>query len=116
VVAIPLIVDRNASAAQAMRASIKATFRNIPAVIVWSALILSLTIIGYAPLLAGMLIITPLLGHATWHAYLGMTGQPRAVSRPDDPAARAATQVSTSKMDELVNPNDAREAFLRKLK
>jgi uncharacterized membrane protein len=47
-------------------------FRNIPAMIVWSALILILTIIGYAPLLAGLLLIAPLLGHATWHAYKGM--------------------------------------------
>jgi uncharacterized membrane protein len=37
--------------------------------IVWSALILVLTVIGYAPLLLGLLIIGPLLGYATWHAY-----------------------------------------------
>jgi uncharacterized membrane protein len=72
VVAIPLIVDRHASAAQAMRASINAVLRNIPAMILWSALILALTIVGYAPLLLGLLIIAPLLGHATWHAYQGM--------------------------------------------
>jgi uncharacterized membrane protein len=72
VVAIPLIIDRHASAGQAMRASIHAVLRNIPAMIVWSALILLLTIIGYAPLLAGLIIIAPLLGHATWHAYKGM--------------------------------------------
>src|SRR5450755_2446323 len=69
VVAIPLIIDRHASAGQAMRASVNAVFHNIPAMIVWSALILLLTVIGYAPLLCGLLIITPLLGHATWHAY-----------------------------------------------
>jgi uncharacterized membrane protein len=72
VVAIPLIIDRHASAAEAMRASVHAVLRNIPAMIVWSGLILALTIIGYAPLLAGLLIIAPLLGHATWHAYRGM--------------------------------------------
>jgi uncharacterized membrane protein len=72
VVAIPLIIDRHASAAQAMRASVNAVIRNIPAMIVWSALILVLTIIGYALLLLGLLFIAPLLGHATWHAYKGM--------------------------------------------
>jgi uncharacterized membrane protein len=72
VVSIPLIIDRHASAAQAMRASVHVVFRNIPAMIVWSALILVLTVLGYAPLLAGLLIIAPLLGHATWHAYQGM--------------------------------------------
>ncbi len=72
VVAIPLIIDRHATAGQAMRTSINAVLRNIPAMILWSALILLLTIIGYAPLLFGLLIIAPLLGHATWHAYKGM--------------------------------------------
>jgi uncharacterized membrane protein len=72
VVAIPLIIDRRASAGQAMRASVNAVLHNIPAMILWSALILALTIIGYAPLLTGLLIIAPLLGHATWHAYQGM--------------------------------------------
>ena len=72
VVAIPLIIDRHASAAQAMRASVNAVVHNIPAMIVWSGLILVLTIVGYAPLLLGLLIIAPLLGHATWHAYKGM--------------------------------------------
>jgi uncharacterized membrane protein len=69
VVAIPLIIDRHATAGQAMRASVKAVFTNIPAMIVWGALILILTIIGYATLLGGLLIVAPLLGHATWHAY-----------------------------------------------
>ena len=72
VVAIPVIIDRHASAGQAMRASVNVVYRNIPAMILWSALILVLTIIGYATLLAGLLFIAPLLGHATWHAYKGM--------------------------------------------
>jgi uncharacterized membrane protein len=72
VVAIPLMIDRHASAGQAMRASVNAVLHNIPAMIVWSGLILVLTVIGYAPLLAGLLFIAPLLGHATWHAYRGM--------------------------------------------
>jgi uncharacterized membrane protein len=69
VVTVPLIIDRRASVGQAIGASLKAVFTNIPAMILWSALILVLTIIGYAPLLCGLLIIGPLLGHATWHAY-----------------------------------------------
>ena len=72
VVAIPLIIDRHATAVQGMRASAKAVFTNIPAMIVWSGLILVLTVIGYATLLFGLLFIAPLLGHATWHAYKDM--------------------------------------------
>jgi uncharacterized membrane protein len=72
VIAIPLIIDRHATAGQAMRASMRAAVSNIPAMILWSALILLLTLIGFAPLLCGLLIIAPLLGHATWHAYKDM--------------------------------------------
>src|SRR6266403_270697 len=72
VVSIPLIIDQHASAGQALRASVNAVLHNIPAMIVWSALILVLTIIGYATLLLGLLYIAPLLGHATWHAYKSM--------------------------------------------
>jgi uncharacterized membrane protein len=71
-VTVPLIIDRNAGVGQAMGASIRAVFMNSPAMILWSALILALTVIGYAPLLCGLLIIGPLLGHATWHAYKDM--------------------------------------------
>jgi uncharacterized membrane protein len=52
-----------------MRASVRVAVANIPAMIVWSALITILTVVGYAPLLGGLLIVAPLLGHATWHAY-----------------------------------------------
>lgn len=72
VVSVPLIIDKNATAGQAMAASIRAAFTNIPAMIVWSALILVLTVIAYAPFLGGLLVIGPLLGHATWHAYRDM--------------------------------------------
>ena len=75
VVAIPLIIDRHASAGQAMRVSVRAALTNIPAMIVWSAMILILTVIGYAPLLLGLLVLAPLLGHATWHAYRELIGR-----------------------------------------
>lgn len=72
VVSVPMIMDRHASASQAIRTSVNAVVHNVPAMIVWSALILLLTVIGYAPLLFGLIFIAPLLGHATWHAYKGM--------------------------------------------
>jgi uncharacterized membrane protein len=73
VIAVPLIIDRHTSASQGMRASVHAVLRNIPAMIVWSALILILVIIGYVvPLLGGLLLVVPLLGHSTWYAYKDM--------------------------------------------
>jgi uncharacterized membrane protein len=69
VVAVPLIIDRNASVMEALWTSLKATFWNLPAMIVWSALIVGLTAFGFLTLLIGMVLVAPLLGHATWHAY-----------------------------------------------
>jgi len=69
VVAVPLIIDRGASATAAMWVSIKATLANLPAMLTWSALIVALTALGFLTLLVGMIVVAPLLGHATWHAY-----------------------------------------------
>ncbi|HUJ53754.1 MAG TPA: DUF2189 domain-containing protein, partial [Steroidobacteraceae bacterium] len=69
VVAVPVIIDRHASAADAIRASLRATFANLPAMIVWALLIVGLTAVGFLTLLVGMVVVAPLLGYATWHAY-----------------------------------------------
>jgi uncharacterized membrane protein len=69
VVAVPLIIDRGASAMDAIWTSIRATGANIPAMLVWAALIVCVTAVGFITLLIGMVVVVPLLGHATWHAY-----------------------------------------------
>lgn len=69
VVTVPLIIDRGAGTVDALCASARATLRNLPAMLVWSGLIVALTAVGFATMLAGMIVIAPLLGHATWHAY-----------------------------------------------
>lgn len=74
VVAVPLIIDRHATASEAMWASLKASLRNIPAMVVWAALIVGLTALGFVTLLLGMIVVAPLLGHATWHAYRDLVG------------------------------------------
>ena len=69
VVAVPLIIDRHTSAMDAMWISLKAVLSNIPAMLVWAALIVGVTALGFMTLLLGMIVVAPLLGHATWHAY-----------------------------------------------
>jgi len=115
VVSIPMMVDQSASVGQAMRASVHAVLRNIPAMILWSTLILGMTIIGYAPLLAGMLIIAPLLGHATWYAYIDLIARPLAV-RPVDVARDDPLLQTGSRREVHLNPNDVREGHSRKVR
>jgi len=68
-VSVPLIIDRHAGARDAMLTSLRAVLANIPAMIIWSAMLVVLTGIGFATLLFGMIVVIPVLGHATWHAY-----------------------------------------------
>ena len=69
VVAVPLIIDRDVDVGSAMRTSLHVAWSDFPAMLVWGALILVMVGIGFATYLIGMVVIFPLLGHATWYAY-----------------------------------------------
>ena len=47
---------------------------NRPAMILWAVLIAGLIAMGFAALFAGLAIVFPLIGYATWHAYRELTG------------------------------------------
>ncbi|MEW9900916.1 DUF2189 domain-containing protein [Chitinivorax sp. PXF-14] len=68
-VGMPMVVDRDVDMISAMMASLRTVVDNLPAMIVWAALIVALTLIGFATMMIGMVVIMPLLGHATWCAY-----------------------------------------------
>lgn len=69
VVAVPLMLDRGHDAITAAIVSTRVVLANPEAMIVWSALIALLGSLGLVTFLFGILVIGPLLGHATWHAY-----------------------------------------------
>jgi uncharacterized membrane protein len=68
-VSVPMIMDRPVGAATAMMTSLRAVALNLPAMLLWAVLIAVLTAIGFATYLLGLVIVLPLLGHASWHAY-----------------------------------------------
>ena len=68
-VSAPMIFDRAADTRTAILTSVKAVAANPAAMAVWAALIALLMLVGSAPFLFGLVIVLPLLGHATWHAY-----------------------------------------------
>jgi len=74
VVTIPAIIENNTSAVDAMATSVKVVIENIPTMLVWAALIVILTGVGFATYLIGMIVIYPLLAHASWHAYRDLVG------------------------------------------
>jgi len=77
VVSLPLMLDRrDTDAFVAVVTSLMVLGRNFPALLVWAALIVLLTAFGFATLGLGLIIVMPLLGHATWHAYRALVGPP----------------------------------------
>lgn len=68
-VAVPLLLTEDIDPATAMATSVRATSLNIGAMLLWAALIAGLMALGLATLFAGLVVIFPLLGHATWHAF-----------------------------------------------
>ena len=69
VISVPLMLDRNAQVVTAIQASLKAFFANTATLLLWAATIVVLTLFGFATLLFGLVVIMPVLGHASWHAY-----------------------------------------------
>ncbi len=68
-VAAPMIFDGRADTRTAVAMSIKTVIANPGAMALWAAIIAVLTAIGFATFMIGLVVILPLLGHATWHAY-----------------------------------------------
>ncbi len=68
-VSAPMIFDRGGSTRAAIMTSVRAVATNPFAMALWAVLIVALTIIGFATLMAGLILVLPLIGHATWHAY-----------------------------------------------
>ncbi len=69
VIGMPMVVDRNADIVTAMVTSVRTVFTNLPAMALWAAIIVVLTGLGMATALLGLIVVMPLLGHATWCAY-----------------------------------------------
>jgi uncharacterized membrane protein len=69
VVSIPLLLDRDVGAAIAVMTSLRVTLRNPITIAIWGLMVAALLVIGSIPLLVGLAIVVPVLGHATWHLY-----------------------------------------------
>jgi len=68
-VSFPLLLDRNVGVYCAAATSLKAVRMNPGPMAVWGLIIAAGLVIGTIPLLVGLAIVLPILGHATWHLY-----------------------------------------------
>jgi len=69
VVSFPLLLDRGGSIARAVGASLRAVAMNPAPMAAWGLLVAGLLLLGALPLLIGLAVALPVLGHATWHLY-----------------------------------------------
>jgi uncharacterized membrane protein len=64
-----MLVDRNVSATTAIQTSVRAFLANPGTMLLWGLIVAVLLIVGALPIFAGLAVVMPVLGHATWHLY-----------------------------------------------
>ena len=69
VVAMPLLLDRQLNTFQAVLTSWKVVLTHPMPMALWAFLIMGLSMMGILSLFIGLIVIVPMLGHASWHAY-----------------------------------------------
>ena len=69
VVSVPMLMDRDTDIATAMMTSARAVAHNPAPMALWAAILVGAMALGFATLMVGMVVLLPLIGHATWHAY-----------------------------------------------
>jgi uncharacterized membrane protein len=84
VVSFPLMLDRHASAGEAMVTSLRVVAANPTAMAAWGLIVAALLVVGSIPFFVGLAIVIPLLGHATWHLYRKVIA-PDPFQRPTPP-------------------------------
>jgi len=68
-VAFPMLLDRDAGVVAAVDTSARVFAANPLQMILWGLIVAVLLVIGSIPLFAGLAVVMPILGHATWHLY-----------------------------------------------
>ncbi len=75
IVAFPMLLDRDCGAVAAVETSWRATLANPVPVAAWGLVVAAGLALGSLPLFAGLAVVMPILGHATWHLYRKLVGE-----------------------------------------
>lgn len=79
VFSIPMLLDRRVDALTAMGTSMALVWGNLPVMLAWGAIVMVLFVVSVLTGLAGLIVIFPVLGHGTWHAYRAIAPPAEAV-------------------------------------
>ncbi len=69
IVSFPLLLDRDVGLDTAIRTSVRAVMANPVPMMVWGIVVAAGLVLGSLPLFVGLIVVLPVLGHATWHLY-----------------------------------------------
>jgi len=69
VVSFPLLLDRDVGLSAAMGTSFRAVMENPGPMALWGLIVAAALLVGSIPVFLGLVIVMPILGHATWHLY-----------------------------------------------
>lgn len=69
VVSFPLLLDREVGLGTAIATSVRAVAANPGPMATWGLIVAAGLVIGTIPLFLGLIVVMPVLGHATWHLY-----------------------------------------------
>jgi uncharacterized membrane protein len=72
VVSVPLLMMQNVDAVTAVATSVSAVRNNLRPMLLWAGLIAGFMTVGLISLFLGLVLVFPLLGYATWHAFRGV--------------------------------------------
>lgn len=78
---IPMLLNERLDAFTAMGTSAALIRNNLPVMLAWGAIVLALVLASLVTGMLGLILVFPLLGHATWHAYVAVR-QPEERTRP----------------------------------
>jgi len=68
-VSFPLLLDRAAGLDTAVATSVHAVLANPGPMALWGMIVAGSLVIGSIPFFLGLVVVMPVLGHATWHPY-----------------------------------------------
>ncbi len=69
VISMPLLLDRKVSVLQAVLTSWKTVLTHPLPMVFWAFLIMGFSLLGIFSMFLGLILIVPMLGHGSWHAY-----------------------------------------------
>jgi len=76
VVSFPLLLEHDVGMATAINTSLEAVKANPGTLALWGLIVAGLLVLGSLPALAGLIVVMPLLGHATWRLYRRLVAEP----------------------------------------